>query len=60
MSGKEDEGSILRDLAEAFPMLKEMRLANPPGAQRFLFCTKDQSEHWPVDALIDGYLDALP
>lgn len=61
MSGKEDdEGTVLRDLAERFPTLKELRLANPPGAENFLKGTKHQSESWPTDSLIDGYLDAQP
>lgn len=60
MSGKDDEGATLRDLAEVFPTLKELRLANPPGAERFLLCTKNQSENWPTSSLIDGYLDSLP
>jgi hypothetical protein len=58
--GKEDDSAVLRDLAEAFPTLKELRLANPAGAEKFLLCTKNQSESWPTAALVDGYLDALP
>ena len=60
MSGKEDEGAALRDLAELFPTLKELRLANPPGAEKFLLGTRKQSENWPTESLIDGYLDSLP
>ena len=58
--GKDDEGAALRDLAEVFPTLKELRLANPPGAEKFLLGTKHQSENWPTSSLIDGYLDSLP
>jgi len=60
MSGKEDEGSVLRDLAEMYPTLKAMRSAAPPAAMSFLSHTKNQSENWPTASLIDGYLDALP
>jgi hypothetical protein len=60
VSGREDEGAALRDLAELHPTLKELRLANPPSAKRFLLSTKNQSENWPTASLIDGYLDALP
>lgn len=60
VSGKEDEGSVLRDLAETYPTLKDLRLAAPPAAGLFLAHTKNQSGNWPVDGLIDGYLDALP
>lgn len=60
MLDKEDEGAALRDLAEGFPTLKELRLANPPGAEKFLAATRHQSENWPTDALIDGYLDSQP
>ena len=60
MSGKEDDGSVLRDLAEMYPTLKAMRSAAPPGAALFLSHTNNQSENWPTAALIDGYLDALP
>jgi len=60
MSGKEDEGSVLRDLAEMYPTLQAMRSAAPPTAALFLSHTKNQSENWPTVALIDGYLDALP
>ena len=57
---RKDDGATLRDLAEVFPTLKELRLANPPGAEKFLLGTKKQSENWPVASLIDGYLDSLP
>ena len=60
VAGREDEGSILRDLAEAYPTLKDLRLAAPLAASRFLSHTKNQSENWPTAALIDGYLDAVP
>ncbi len=60
MSGKEDEGDSLRNLAEVYPTLKELRLAKPEAAVKFLACTKHQSENWPTSSLIDGYLDALP
>jgi len=60
VSGKEDEETVLRDLAELYPTLKEMRAAAPPAAALFLSHTRNQSEHWPAAALIDGYLDALP
>lgn len=60
MQGKEDEGAALRDLAEQYPTLKELRVANPQGAGNFLLCTKNQSENWPTSSLIDGYLDGLP
>ena len=60
VQGKDDEGDALRDLAEVFPTLKELRLANPPGAGKFLTATRHQSENWPTASLIDGYLDALP
>jgi hypothetical protein len=60
MSVKEDEGAALRDLAEIYPTLKELRLANPPGAGMFLVRTNKQSENWPTASLIDGYLDARP
>lgn len=60
VAGKDDEGAALRDLAEVFPTLKELRLANPPGAEKFLLATRKQSENWPVESLIDGYLDSLP
>lgn len=60
MSGKADEEADLRTLAESYPTLKEMRAANPPGAKTFLAATKNQSENWPTEGLIDGYLDALP
>jgi len=60
VSGKEDEGTVLRDLAESYPTLKEMRAAAPPAAALFLTHTRNQSESWPAAALIDGYLDALP
>jgi hypothetical protein len=58
--GKDDEGAALRDLPGLFPTLKELRSANPPGAEKFLPGTRKQSENWPVDSLIDGYLDSLP
>lgn len=60
MGSKDDEGSDLRTLAESYPTLKELRVANPPGAKAFLGATKNQSENWPTESLIDGYLDALP
>ena len=60
MSGKEDDGAALRDLAEVFTTLKELRLANPAGAEKFLMATRHQSENWPTASLIDGYLDSLP
>lgn len=60
MPGKEDEGTVLRDLAEIYPTLKELRLADPHGAEKFLVGTKHQSENWPTSSLIDGYLDAQP
>lgn len=60
VSIKQDEGSDLLTLAESYPTLKEMRVANPPMAKAFLAATKNQSENWPTEALIDGYLDALP
>ncbi len=58
--GTEDEGAVLRVLAERYPTLKELRKANPPEAANFLKGTQKQSESWPVDALIDGYLDNQP
>lgn len=60
VQGREDEGSVLRALAESHPTLKELRAASPPAAAMFLSHTRNQSERWPVAALIDGYLDALP
>ena len=56
----EDEGSILRTLAETYPTLGELRLASPMEAKKFLDHTKKQSEKWPVEGLIDGYLDSVP
>ena len=56
----EDEGAALRTLAESFPSLKELRLANPIGAKTFLEHTKNKTEKWPVEGLIEGYLDSLP
>ncbi len=60
MSGVMNEEAVLRDLAELYPTLQDLRLANPPGAEGFLKCTQKQSEKWPVASLIDGYLDSLP
>lgn len=60
MSGKEDEGTVLRALADLYPSLKELRAAAPPDAASFLLHTKRNSENWPTESLIDGYLDALP
>lgn len=56
----EDEGTALRTLAEIYPTLGELRLANPVGAKKFLDHTKKQSDKWPIEGLIEGYLDALP
>lgn len=56
----EDEGTMLRTLAESYPSLMELRAANPEGARKFLEHTRNQSENWPVEGLIEGYLDALP
>jgi hypothetical protein len=56
----EDEGTLLRTLAETYPSLGELRLANPIEAKNFLDHTKKQSEKWPVEGLIDGYLDSIP
>ncbi len=56
----EDEGTVLRTLAETFPSLGELRLANPMEAKKFLEHTSKQSEKWPIEGLIDGYLDSLP
>ena len=60
MPGKVDEGPVLRELAEDYPTLKELRQAAPPAALTFLAHTKNQSEKWPTASLIDGYLDAMP
>jgi hypothetical protein len=60
VSGRDDEESTLRDLAETYPTLRELRLAAPPEASRFLSHTRNQSERWPTASLIDGYLDAVP
>jgi len=56
----EDEGTVLRTLAETYPSLGELRLANPIEAKRFLDHTKKLSGKWPIEGLIDGYLDSLP
>jgi hypothetical protein len=56
----EDEGAALRTLAEAFPTLKDLRAANPDNAKKFLAHTKNQPEKWPIEGLIEGYLDSLP
>jgi hypothetical protein len=60
MAGKDDEGEALRNLAEVYPTLKELRLAKPLGSEKFLAGTKNQSPSWPTSSLIDGYLDSLP
>ena len=60
VSGVMNEEAVLRDLAEQYPTLQDLRLASPPGAEGFLKCTAKQSEKWPVASLIDGYLDSLP
>ncbi len=60
MSGREDEGTVLRTLAERYPSLKDLRAAAPPEAARFLAHTHTNSENWPTESLIEGYLDAVP
>ena len=56
----EDEGTVLRTLAEDFPTLKDLRSGNPEGAKAFLAHTKNQPEKWPIEGLIEGYLDSRP
>jgi hypothetical protein len=60
MSGKEDEGTVLRTLSGLYPTLKDLRAAAPKDAERFLAHTQKNSENWPIESLIDGYLDAIP
>ena len=56
----EDEGTVLRTLAEIYSTLGDLRLANPTEAKRFLEYTKTQSPKWPIEGLIEGYLDSIP
>lgn len=51
---------MLRSLAETYPTLKDLRLANPIEAKRFLDHTAKNAERWPVEGLIEGYLDSVP
>jgi hypothetical protein len=60
MGHEVDEGAVLRALADRYPTLRELREAAPKGAERFLEHTKHQSGSWPIDALIEGYLDSVP
>ena len=60
MSVNEDEGAVLRTLAESYPCLKDLRSANPIAAKKFLDHMKSKSENWPTESLIEGYLDSLP
>jgi hypothetical protein len=56
----EDEGTVLRTMAEIYPTLGDLRLANPIEAKKFLEHTKKQSPKWPIEGLIEGYLDSIP
>ncbi len=60
MPVNEDEGTVLRTLAEIYPSLKELRSANPIAAKKFLDHMKNSSGNWPTESLIEGYLDSLP
>ena len=55
MTRFQDELTVLKDLAERHPSLRELREATLTGSERFLSFAQNKSENWPTLALVPEY-----